>query len=96
MKKQRHKHLAQKPRPPRFTYAGDGKGKIVFYHRGEPMWEKDGAFEVDRARAKDFVDHMNSLSPKDLIRIGERLCSNFYKMVLTAPQTEGKIFEEER
>lgn len=60
---------------PRFTYAGDTQGKIVFFRNGNPFnWEP---LAIDRAAARVLVDQLNELKGKDVNAIGKPLTEKF-------------------
>lgn len=76
--RKRYKHIL--PKPAKFTYRGDGMGKIEVLVDGRPLF-KTGPVEVNRVAAKAFVDHMNSFSTEDLREFGQVEAAKFINEV---------------
>lgn len=84
--------VMQRVKVEKFTYRGDGTGKIEFLVDGQPLFNT-GPVLVGRFAAGCFVDQMNSYTDAELRECGQREAAKFINAVM-AENEEAVIIHE--
>lgn len=76
----------------KFSYRGDGTGKIQFY-RGEVAFSWPAA-DIDRESARAFVERLNGLNVRNAERLRKAAAGKFYVKHYTTGPAEPRNAKE--